>query len=315
MRMSQKTKGLMSIMIPVIAWGISFVSTEYVLRYLGPMTIGAIRFIIASLLLHLVIVRTPNRAKIDKKDRPLFVLSGGVGIALYFFFENLGIKYISAAPSALIIAAIPLVTLLFEWGIYKRPMKAPDILAVLLSVVGVTLVVDLNRSELFQSEETLGYLLMLGAVLTWVVYSMTSKPLFKRYSYLNIVYHQFVYSIPFFIVCVPFENNQWGAMTLEIGAHLLFLSIFASVLGFYYYAKAMDLLGVTEASIFINLLPIVTIVFGYVYLGSALGVRQLIGGALIMSAATLETLFERHTTRREKRRLARRKKAESLNKI
>lgn len=291
--MTNRTKGLFSVMIPVIAWGISFVSTEFLLRDLGAMTIGAIRFVFATLVLYAMMKQTKTSLKIDPKDKFLFLIAGSVGIAIYFYFENLGIKYISASPAALIIAAIPMFTLVFEAIIYKRGVGWIDVLAILISIVGVVLIVDVNFATFFKSEESLGYLMMIGAVVSWVIYSMASKPLFKKYSYLTIVYYQFLYSLPFFLILVPFEANHWSNIGLEAIAHLVFLGVFASVLGFYYYAKAMDLLGITESSIFINFLPIVTILFSFVYMGQMISMKQLIGGILVMCSVTVTTIHEK----------------------
>ncbi len=291
--MTKKTKGLLSILVPVITWGISFVSTEYLLASLGPMTIGLIRFIIATALLYVAMKMTKQPLKIEPKDHVLFLLAGGIGIGVYFFFENTGIKYISASPAALIIAAIPVFTLMFEALIYKRKVDRVDLFAVFLSVSGVVFIVDIKISEFFKVQEGIGYLMMLGAVISWVIYSMASKPLFERYSYLTIIFYQFLYSIPFFVPFIFFEANQWQIVGFEGVVHLIFLSIFASVLGFYYYAKAMDLLGVSEASIFINFLPIVTIIFSFFYLGTLISLRQFIGGALVLSSVTITTLHEK----------------------
>lgn len=291
--MTNRTKGLFSVMIPVIAWGISFVSTEYLLKDLGAMTIGAIRFVFATMVLYVMMKKTKTSLKIDPKDKSLFLIAGCVGIAIYFYFENLGIKYISASPAALIIAAIPMFTLVFEAIIYKRRVGWVDVLAIMISILGVVLIVDVNFSTFFNSEESLGYLMMIGAVVSWVIYSMASKPLFKKYSYLTIVFYQFLYSLPFFLILVPFEANQWQNIGFEAVSHLIFLGVFASVLGFYYYAKAMDLLGVTESSIFINFLPIVTIIFSFVYMGQMISTKQLVGGALVMCSVTVTTIHEK----------------------
>ena len=290
--MNQKTKGLISIMIPVITWGISFVSTEFLLEDLGSMTIGAVRFLFATFMMFIMMKWTKTSLKIDKKDHILFVLAGGVGIAIYFYFENTGIKYISASPSALIIAAIPMFTLIFEALIYKRKITGIDLVAIVVSIIGVMLIVDIKWSEFFKAEESIGYLMMLGAVLSWVVYSMASKPLFDKYSYLTIIFYQFLYSLPFFILAVPFETNHWSALGAEGIAHLVFLAIFASVLGFYFYAKAMDLLGITESSVFINFLPIVTMIFSYFYLGNTVTVKQFIGGVFVMLSVTVTSIHD-----------------------
>lgn len=70
--MSQKMKGIISVMIPVVLWGISFVSTEVLLDKMGPMTIGAVRFVIATAMLYAMMRYFKQPMAIEKGDRKLF---------------------------------------------------------------------------------------------------------------------------------------------------------------------------------------------------------------------------------------------------
>ena len=277
-------------MVPVVLWGISFVNTEYLLASLGPMTIGGIRFTVATLLLYLLMRHSGAPLRIDKKDKKLFLLAGFVGISLYFYFENTGIKYISAAPSSLIISAIPVLSLIFEAVLFKRRVDRIDFFTVMLSIVGVAFIVGLDVKTLLASEKGIGYFMMMGAALSWVVYSLVSKPLFDKYSYITIVFYQFFYSLPFFLPFIFFEKNTWHLIGGEGFFHLGFLSIFASAVGFYYYAKAMDLLGVTESAVFINFCPIITIITSYFYFGAMVTKVQFMGGCIVMASVTVTTL-------------------------
>ena len=295
--MTRKTKGLISIMVPVVLWGISFVNTEYLLRSLGPMTIGGIRFTVATLLLYFLMRQSGASLKVDPKDKKLFLVAGLVGISLYFYFENTGIKYISAAPASLIISAIPVLSLIFEALFCKRRIDRIDFFTVVLSIVGVAFIVGLDVEALLSSGKGIGYFMMVGAALSWVVFSLISKPLFDKYSYITIVFYQFFYSLPFFIPFIIFEKNTWSLVGGEALWHLGFLSIFASAVGFYYYAKAMDLLGVTESAVFINFCPIITIMTSYFYFGAMVTKVQFIGGCIVMASVTVTTL------RAEKERL------------
>jgi drug/metabolite transporter (DMT)-like permease len=135
--------------------------------------------------------------------------------------------------------------------------------------------------------------MMLGAALSWVIYSLLSKPLVEKYPYLTIVYYQFFYSLPFLLPFVFIENNQWHQIGGEAIAHIVFLSIFASAVGFYYYARAVKYLGVTESSMFINFLPIVTILMNYFYTGQTITMHQFIGGCIVISAVTASSLKQR----------------------
>jgi drug/metabolite transporter (DMT)-like permease len=281
-------------MIPVFVWGISYINTEFLLPVLGPMTIGAIRFLIATILLYVMIKVSGGSLKIDRSDKPLFIVAGAVGIALYFYFENTGILYISANPSSLIMSAIPVLSILLEAVVYKRRIDIVDFVIVALSVVGVAFIVGLDLKTFLHSGKAVGYFMMLGAALSWVIYSLLSKPLYEKYPYLTIIFYQFFYSLPFLLPFMLFEGNKWGRIGFEGLAHLVFLSVFASAVGFYFYAIAVDYLGVTESSMFINFLPIVTIAFNFFYTGQTITLQQFIGGCIVISSVTAASLKQRH---------------------
>ncbi|MDO4800163.1 MAG: DMT family transporter [Bacillota bacterium] len=285
--MSDRLKGAIYVMFPVITWGISFVSTEYLLRSMGAMTIAAIRFAIAALIMYGMLRSKGTIKRIERGDHKYFMIAGIIGITAYFYAENLGILYLGATTSALIISTLPVFTLVFDFLIFRRRVRWTDLLAVILSVVGVALVVGVSYEEQSAGEATLGYLMMLVAVLTWVVYSVASKKIIRKYKPLELTFYQFLFSMPFFFPFIPFEQNQWQAVGLEQWVHLIFLSLFASVLGFYFYAKAMDKLGISESSVFLNFLPLVTMVSAAFYLGSPIRSMQIIGSVLIITAATL----------------------------
>lgn len=285
--MNRKIRGWLYVMVPVITWGMSFVSTEFLLDTMRPMTIAAIRFTIGFLFLFLFLKSTGRIQPMQKGDRKYYLLSGAIGIAAYFYFENTGILYISATPSTLIIATLPVFTLLAEMLIDHRKPLIQDIFAVLLSVVGVVFTMRASYGQLSTRHSTIGYLMMFGAVISWVVYSVASKKILNKYSYANFIFYQFMYSLPFLYAVVPFERMDWSQVGTIHVIHIVLLSLFATLLGFYCYAKAMDDLGVTEASLFINFLPIVTIVFGHYYLHHVIYKEQIIGTILIIVAACI----------------------------
>lgn len=302
--MSKHTKGVLSIMVPVLVWGISFVNTEYLLQGLGAMTIGAVRFIAATLMLRVMLKHKNISTKIEASDRLYFIVAGFVGIALYFYFENTGIKYISAGPSSLIMSAIPVLSLVMEALVYKRKTDVFDLFVVFFSIVGVAFIIGVDLEHLKASGQALGYWMMLGAAVTWVIYSLVSKPLFAKYDYLLIVYYQFYYSLPFLIPFIWIDRNNWHILDATGMGHMIFLSVFASTAGFYYYAMAMDLLGVTESSVFINFIPVVTVVFSYAYFGDMISHNQLIGGLIVIATVTASSIRDRS---REKRQVAQQK--------
>lgn len=285
--MSKKVLGTLAVMVPMIAWGISFVSTKILLQVLGPMSIGALRFILATSLMFIVSKVMGVNEKIEKKDHFYFFLIGAVGIGLYFYFENWSIDLLPPSTASIVLAAIPIITLVAESVIYKKPITMRNLVLFTTSLIGIIFTSGFNIEALMASGEMLGYVLIFLAVIAWVMYSMFSKPVLGKYSFITIIKYQFLYGTVVFIPFLFFENNLWSQMTNVHIYHILFLGIVASVIGFLCYNIAMDYLGISEASIFINFMPVVTIIFSFIFLGDVVTINQIVGSILIIFSASL----------------------------
>ncbi len=283
--MTKRQKGIIAMLVAVFVWGISFINIRIAMGVMGAMTLGGLRFLMATIILFVIMKVLKVDLTIHKKDIPLFVVAAGIGITVYFYFENNGVKYTSASIASIIIGAIPVFSVIAESIIYKKKITKILIASVLLSVVGVGMIVGLDLQDLKNGGSIIGYLMMFGAVISWIIYSIANKPLFKRYDQGVITFYQSLIGLIFFIPFIPFENNQWDQiLTGNIFMHVFFLAAFASALGFYLYLKGLDYLGISESSIYINLIPVVTVILSYFWLGETLSPMQLIGGGLIIAS-------------------------------
>lgn len=274
-------------LVAVFVWGISFINIRVAMEVMGAMTLGALRFLMATVILFIIMKVRKVDLTINKKDLPLFIIAAGIGITVYFYFENNGVKYTSASIASIIIGAIPVFSVISEALIYKKKLSKVLITSVLLSVIGVGLIVGIDISDIENGGSLLGYLMMFGAVFSWIIYSIANKPLFERYDQAPITFYQSLIGLIFFLPFVPFEQNHWEAFNLEIFGHVFFLAAFASALGFYLYLKGLDYLGISESSIYINLIPVVTVIFSYFWLGETLNFMQLVGGGIVIASVYL----------------------------
>src|SRR5208337_352111 len=175
-----RTRPLLAVWGTVLFWGLSFVSSKTILNSgVPPMTMVCIRFVIAAVILNLFLRRFDPSARLRRKDLLPLALSGLFGVTIYFFFESRGIKLTSASHASLIIAVIPVVTVLAEAIFFRTRISVPTGLGIALSVLGVAAVVY-RPGEAPGAGSLLGDLCMFGACLSWVVYIILSKNLHQR---------------------------------------------------------------------------------------------------------------------------------------
>lgn len=124
-------------LIAVLIWSISFIGTKIAYETFTPITLGALRSIIAAVILFLIKTRTKERKKPRGKDLIYITVSGLLGITFYFIAENIGVRLTSASNAALIVAYFPAITSLFEFFLYhKKPGIYKDV-GIALAILGV----------------------------------------------------------------------------------------------------------------------------------------------------------------------------------
>jgi len=284
---NKQVRSTIAIIVTVIIWGFSFLSIKVTINVLPPMTLALLRFIMASFVLAVVFKRKEPETKLKKNDIPTMIWGGIFGVSLYFYFENNSIKYISASAASILVATIPVITILAEAIFLRNPMNGRKSISVLLSILGVYYVVGGNFTELLTSGTGMGYGMMLGAVFAWVAYTIITKPLFEKYSQLAIVYYQTVFGTAALFPFVFLEKTPWHLVSGSIILNVLYLGIFCSALAYYLYAFSMDALGVTVTSVYLNLIPVVTVIASFIILKEKIHLNQVFGGMLVIAAVTL----------------------------
>lgn len=276
----------LALALPILAWGLSFPSIKAALSDFPPMTLAFGRFVLAGTALGLIYAWKGPRTSFSARDRTMLLLSVLTGITLYFFFENHGVKLIPASAASLIIAGIPILTLLAERLVHRRRLGAVGIAASLVSFVGAVLLVGVPV-EAGGIESLWGALLMVGAAVAWVVYLFTMKPLQEGYPNLAVTAWQMILGAVTFIPFALAESADWRWPSAAGWGHLAFQGLLCSAVSYLLYNYALDKLGMRTASLAVNLIPVVTAVASYFLLGELLGPWQWVGGALVLGAVVM----------------------------
>lgn len=286
--MDKRRSALVYAVAVAVIWGLSFLSTKVAISVLPPMTIAASRFVIAVVLLLGLALVTREKLALKARDLPLMALSGLMGVTIYFLCENNGIALLTASESSLVIATIPVLTMLVERVAFGTRLRARSYVGALLSFAGVALIV-LPRLGSGARGSIAGFLYMGGAAVAWVVYALLTKPLGRKYGRVAITFWQSLFGL---LGCLPFaiaESPSWKGVGLPVALNVLYLGVFCSAVGYWLYIAAMDSLGAGTTSVFLNLVPVVSVGAAFLLLGERLGLASLVGGAVAVGGVYLAT--------------------------
>lgn len=275
-------------LLSMIFWSFSFVWIKIVYEAYGPLTTILFRLIISSGLLLSFTLLTKKLQKIQKGDLKLFLLLAFFEPFLYFMGESYGLLYVSSTVASVIVATIPLFAPLTAWYFYKEKLSSSNLIGLLITFFGVSLVV-LDTSFSFTASP-LGVSLEFLAVLGALGYSSILKGISHRYNTFTIIAYQNVIGavlfLPFWFIFefndftqVPFNEKAFGAIVK--------LAIFASTFAFILFTYAIRIMGINKLNVFINAIPVLVAIFAYFILGDRLDYHQMVGIAIVISGLFL----------------------------
>jgi drug/metabolite transporter (DMT)-like permease len=250
-----------------------------------PMTMAVARFVIACAVLPVLARKSGGSLRPARGDLPLLAAGGFTGVTLYFLGENHGVQLLTASESSVIIGTIPVLTVLSERVFAGTRLGARAYAGAFLSFLGVALIVGKVQG----SASVRGYLFMGLAAASWVVYSFLGRPGGGGLGRIGVTFWQLLFGLAFSLPFAVMESAQWRVPGAAALLNIVFLGLACSALGYWLYLAVLDSLGPGRASVFINLIPVVSVAASFLLLGERLALHQLAGGAVAVAGVYLAT--------------------------
>lgn len=282
--------------VAMVFWGLSFIWSTQVFKYLNPTTTIFFRLIISAIFLGCLLLVFGLFEKVERKDMKLFALAALFEPFLYFIFESYGLLNSAPVVSSAIIATIPLFTPIAAFFFLKERLTPWNILGFIISFFGVIFMLLNKNLELTVS--TKGIVFLFSAVLVAVAYSISLRKLTLLYKPLTITFVQnvigMIYFIPmFFIMEINSPSNMMEVKSYIVP--LLSLGVFASSVAYTLWAYSFSKLGAAKANIYSNLIPVFTAIFSCIIIGENLNVQKILGILLVVGGLILSQLkFKRY---------------------
>jgi len=276
----------------VIFWGLSFVATKMALASIPPFTLIFAEFSISALFFLLLVLRK-GFPRFSKKDHILLFLLSFFEPGLYFVFETLGLQYTSAPKASLIIATTPIAVLILSTIFLKEKSSLTGLASIVISFAGIfILITGESGFRLSWDGSIIGDLLIFGAVISAALYIVSARNLGRKYSALEITSMQIFYGALFYTPAFLWElpGIEWSQISGSSLGAVLYLTVFATIGAFFCYNFALTKVSATRASLFINMIPVVTAIGAWIILNETLTLVQACGGLLVLLSVFIANL-------------------------
>lgn len=274
--------------LTAVMWGANFNLAKPVLAELHPFVAGADRYLLAAaIMLALTYFRGERVPLRHGKTYVKLGLVGVVGFNLFFF---LGMASTSPVNGALIMALNPLLTSLIAYAMLGDKPGLRQMLAFPVGIVGVGIVVLGAGAHVHVA---IGDLFLMIANINWAFYNvLVRKHMPKDTS--GVASTAGIMSVgALALTAVALLAGETFVMpSFHAGSALVAMAVGGGVLAYLFWNIGIGALGAARAAIFLNLVPVASMVIA-AFSGQPPTHVQLLGGALVIGAVTFSALPSR----------------------
>ena len=268
--------------------GAATVASRAVVEEVGPISLALLRYAIGASCLLPFFFAAP-RVRFAPRDLAAVAALGIGQFGIIIILLNFGLLYLTSARAALLFATFPLMTMMFAAALGHEKLSLNKTLGVALSFggVGLALLDKLAVGGGLQGE-WIGFLAVLGAVLTGAVCSVLYRPYLQKYPTLPVSTLAMVASVIFLAVLAVPEGVIDTVPRLGPGAWAVIVFIGASSgTAFFCWLWALGRLPPTQVTVFLSLSPITAALLGVWLLGEELSLLTLVGLVAVVGGLLL----------------------------
>ena len=259
-----------------VLWGASWPMGRMLGQSLPPLTGGAVRFVLASvLLLGWLFARSrfATLAALSARQWLGLTAAASVGVCGYAVFFMLGLQTMPAGKAAVVVAVNPVLTLL-------------------LAVCGaITAVTQGQPLTVLSGGIKAGEWLIFGCVVCWAAYTLIGRAVLRGIDALTVTTAtSFIGALMLSVVALWTDGLPFEAIAAMDGrgwTALAWLVIGATVLAYAWYFEGVKTLGAGSAAAYITLVPIFGVLSSAWVLGEPLHISLVAGCAAAVGGMTL----------------------------
>lgn len=276
--------------------GLAVGVTRLVVGSTDPITLGAFRFGIGSLLLLPLAWRHRARWPGVVALAPI----AGLGLLYFALFPvlfNASLIYTTAARGSLALSTLPLLTMLVAAMLQVEPLTRAKTTGVLIATAGVVVALFTGLGSA-PSTAWRGDVLMVAAALCMAYYSVLSRALARQYG--AIAYTALAMASGSLVLVVLAWMRGGFAATESFGpvqwSVVGFLGLFGGAVTFLLWSYALERTTPTRVAVSVTVNPIVSAIFGAYALDEPITVNLVLGLLLVATGILVASSTPKETT-------------------
>ena len=232
-----------SLILAAVFWGANYAATKFAALSIPPVSVVAVRFLVAGLLMYAVLRFLEPGSRLARKDVLPMAGLGCLGVAVGQTTFTFGVSMTSAANTGFIFATAPVWGLLFGFALGLERPTWRGVSGVGLSIVGVGVIFYEGLG--LEGASLVGDLLVFLAAMGFGAYTVLSMRVLGRYSPLAVATYPILFGGPLVVLLsVPFFTGLgWEGVGVGAWAAVAFSAVFATAFAFSAWQMGVSRIG------------------------------------------------------------------------
>ncbi len=268
-------------MIPLLGtflcWGSVYVASKIALGVIPPVTLLAMRYLVAVPALFLLLKLRGMLRPVRRAHMGTLLAIGFTGYFASFCLQMMGINRLTGSVSSLLGAMNPVFIPILAAVFLGERLTLAKILCVAVSMTGVTIIVGAGGTV-----DAPGAALMLVSVLLWSLTSIIIRRLAGKYDPMQVAMMAMLIALPFTLGWAAIELQSHAfAPTMPALLAVLYMGLVGTALAHSLWNWSLSRMDASFCSMFYPLQPLTSSVLGVVVLGEKITPNFVIGGMII----------------------------------
>lgn len=288
---------ILAFAILYIVWGSTYFFIQKAIAHIPPFMMGAMRFIVAGLLLLLWCA-----FKKEKLFNPVQIKHAAItGVMLLFLGTGAVIWAERTLPSSLVgmlVASEAIWLVMIDKANWKSNFKSgKTLLGIVIGFAGVILLFSESSMRLATdaggSAAIIAFIVLVVGTISWAGGSIYSKNKSTGSTSVNSAWQMLIAGLVFLPASLlnnEWSGFQWQAVPAEAWLSVLYLVVMGSLAGYSAYVWLLSVRPVTQVSTHVYVNPVVAVLLGVFFAGEKMSLLQVLGLGVILISVLLINL-------------------------
>ena len=281
------------LILTVLFWSGNFIVGRGIHNEIPPMTLAFWRWAVALLIIlpfslgHIV-----HQFDIIRRNLKILTVLAILSVTNFSIFIYMALKLSTATNTVLINSMIPIYIVMVSRLGFKERITLRQSIGIAISLAGLMFIIaNGNLSTLISVRFSKGDLWTICAGISWALYSVLLRKCPTELNSLSFLATLIIIGTLFISPFYIWEMSTGKTMNISqatIGS-IVYVALFASILAYIFWNKAIQIIGANKTGIFIHLMPVFSIILAIIFLNEELREYHVKGTILIFTGIFLTT--------------------------